>query len=59
MMSFPKVCVITVNWNNFSDSAECLESLRKVTYPNYEVIVVDNGSVGDDVRLLREKFGGW
>lgn len=56
MMSAPKVCVITVNWNNFSDSAECLESLMKVTYPNFEVIVVDNGSAGDDVRLLRERF---
>jgi len=57
MMSYPKVSVITVNWNNFSDSAECLESLKKVTYPNYEVIVVDNGSVGDDVSLLKQRFG--
>jgi len=57
MMSFPKVSVITVNWNNFNDSAECLESLRKTTYPNFEVIVVDNGSVGDDVSLLKQRFG--
>ena len=57
MISFPKVSVITVNWNNFNDSAECLESLRKTTYPNFEVIVVDNGSVGDDVSLLKQRFG--
>lgn len=57
MMPFPKVSVITVNWNNFNDSAECLESLRKTTYPNFEVMVVDNGSVGDDVSLLKQKFG--
>jgi GT2 family glycosyltransferase len=57
MMSFPKVSVITVNWNNFNDSAECLESLRKTTYPNFEVMVVDNGSVGDDVSLLKQRFG--
>jgi GT2 family glycosyltransferase len=57
MMSFPKVSVITVNWNNFNDSAECLESLRKTTYPNFEVIVVDNGSGGDDVSLLKQRFG--
>lgn len=57
MMPFPKVSVITVNWNNFNDSAECLESLRKTTYPNFEVIVVDNGSVGDDVSLLKQRFG--
>ncbi|MCX5994452.1 MAG: glycosyltransferase family 2 protein, partial [Chloroflexi bacterium] len=57
MMSFPKVSVITVNWNNFNDSAECLESLRKTTHPNFEVIVVDNGSGGDDVSLLKQRFG--
>ena len=57
MISFPKVSVITVNWNNFNDSAECLESLRKTTYPNFEVTVVDNGSVGDDVSLLKQRFG--
>jgi GT2 family glycosyltransferase len=57
MMPFPKVSVITVNWNNFNDSAECLESLRKTTYPNFEVIVVDNGSGGDDVSLLKQRFG--
>ena len=57
MISFPKVSVITVNWNNFNDSAECLESLRKTTHPNFEVIVVDNGSGGDDVSLLKQRFG--
>jgi hypothetical protein len=57
MMPFPKVSVITVNWNNFNDSAECLESLRKTTYSNFEVIVVDNGSGGDDVSLLKQRFG--
>lgn len=57
MISFPKVSVITVNWNNFNDSAECLESLRKTTYPNFEVMVVDNGSGGDDVSLLKQRFG--
>ena len=57
MMPFPKVSVITVNWNNFNDSAECLESLRKTTYSNFEVIMVDNGSGGDDVSLLKQRFG--
>ncbi len=56
-MSFPKVSVITVNWNNFKDTAECLESLRKSTYPNFEVVVVDNYSEGDDVAQLKQRFG--
>lgn len=58
-MSSPKVSVILVNWNNYADTAECLESLKKATYPNYDVVVVDNGSVRDDVGLLKHGFGGF
>ena len=56
-MDYPKVSIIVLNWNGLDDTIECLESLRDVTYPNYRVIVVDNGSAGDDVRILRERFG--
>ena len=38
----PKVSITVLNWNGLEDTLECLESLRKITYPNYEVIVVDN-----------------
>ncbi len=56
-MKQPKVSIITLNWNGLEDTAECLESLKKINYPNYEVIVVDNGSEGNDVPVLEEKFG--
>lgn len=55
-MNYPKVCIIILNWNGLEDTIECLESLKKITYPNYEVIVVDNGSEGDDVEVLRERY---
>jgi GT2 family glycosyltransferase len=55
----PKVAVIVLNWNGLDDTVECLESLRKISYPNYAVVVVDNGSEGDDVRVLNEKFGDY
>ncbi len=36
---------------------ECLESLYQITYPNYDVIVVDNGSEDDSVkRYLYKKM---
>jgi len=53
----PKVTVIILNWNGLHDTIECLESLKKITYPNYKVIVVDNRSAGDDVKGLRDRFG--
>jgi GT2 family glycosyltransferase len=58
-MSSPKLSIILVNWNNLADSVECLESLKKCTYSNYEVTVVDNGSGGDDARILNQKFGDY
>ncbi|MGB8707155.1 MAG: glycosyltransferase family 2 protein [Dehalococcoidia bacterium] len=58
-MKQPKISIILLNWNGFEDTAECLESLKKITYPNYEVIVVDNASSGDDVRILKAKYGDY
>jgi len=58
-MNHPKVSIIILNWNGLEDTVECLESLRKITYPNYDVVIVDNGSEGEDVRILREKFGDY
>jgi len=55
----PKVSIIILNWNGLADTTECLESLKMIAYPNYEVIVVDNGSQGDDVKVLRERLGDY
>jgi hypothetical protein len=55
-MDYPKVSIIILNYNGLKDTIECLESLKKITYPNYEVIVVDNGSRGNDADVLEEKY---
>jgi GT2 family glycosyltransferase len=55
-MASPKVSIIVLNWNGLEDTIECLESLKKITYPNHEVIVVDNASSGNDVKVLRERY---
>jgi GT2 family glycosyltransferase len=55
----PRVSVVTLNWNTLDDTIECVESLQKVTYPNFEVIVVDNGSDGNEGQILAERFEGF
>lgn len=45
----PGVTVIILNWNDWQDTIECLESLNKVDYDNFEIIVADNGSTDDSV----------
>ncbi|OGD53077.1 hypothetical protein A3K80_04955 [Candidatus Bathyarchaeota archaeon RBG_13_38_9] len=59
VMNYPKVSVILLNWNSYEDTIECLESLKKITYPNYNVVIVDNASSGDDVKVLRKKYGAY
>jgi len=58
-MTHPKVTIVILNWNGLRDTVECLESLKSITYPNYEIIVVDNGSVGNDVKILEEKYSSY
>jgi GT2 family glycosyltransferase len=53
----PKVAVIVVNWNGLDDTLDCLTSLRTITYPRYETIVVDNGSTGDDAAVIQQRQG--
>ena len=55
----PKVSIIIPNWNGLEDTIECLESLKKISYQNYEVIVVDNGSSGNDAEVLRCRFSDY
>jgi len=58
-MNYAKVSIIILNWNGLPDTTECLESLKKITYPTYEVIVVDNCSEGNDAQVLKEEFGDY
>ena len=40
----PCVHIVILNWNGYQDTVECLESLKKLDYDNYKIIVVDNNS---------------
>ncbi|KUK57297.1 MAG: Glycosyl transferase, family 2 [Synergistales bacterium 53_16] len=51
--TWPKVAIIVLNWNGWRDTIECLESLQRLTYPNYQIIVVDNGSTDDSVEKIK------
>jgi len=53
----PKVSVIILNYNGVEDTLRCLKSLKNVNYSNFEVIVLDNGSSGDDSKILKDFSG--
>jgi len=53
---FPKVAIILLNYNNYRDTFNCLDSLKELTYSNYETIVVDNNSSNDSLHYLRQRI---
>jgi len=48
----PKVCIIVLNWNNWRDTLECLESVYRLDYADFEVIVCDNASTDESVKMM-------
>ncbi len=49
----PLVSIISVDYNQAEVSCEMLESLKRITYPNIEVIVVDNASKNGTGEIIK------
>ncbi|MGH9365372.1 MAG: glycosyltransferase family 2 protein, partial [Thermoanaerobaculia bacterium] len=53
--AFPKASIVVVTFNNLDLNRLCLESLYERTeWPNFEVVVVDNGSTDGTAPYLSE-----
>jgi GT2 family glycosyltransferase len=48
----PKVSVIVCSYNGGQTLESCLRSLEKINYPDYEVVVVDDGSTDNTKEIL-------
>src|SRR3989344_7603864 len=51
-----KVSVIIPNWNGFDLLKDCLTSLRRQTFINFEVVVVDNNSTDNSIEFIKNNF---
>ncbi len=56
MQDEPRVAIILLNWNGFYDTIECIESLKRLDYVNYKIVVVDNASKNDEGPRIKERF---
>ncbi len=51
------VSIIILNWNGYQITKTCIESVRKnTTYPNYEILLIDNGSTDGSPEKLKSDF---
>ncbi|MFC2019170.1 glycosyltransferase family 2 protein [Chloroflexota bacterium] len=52
--AYPKIAIIVLNWNKWEHTLRCLESLYQISYPNYSIIVVDNGSTDGSLEKMED-----
>ena len=52
--SWPKVSVVVCTYNNENTLRDCFDGLRVLDYPDYEVIVVNDGSTDATDDIVRE-----
>lgn len=52
-MTFPLMSVLIVTWNRREDVLETVRAVYEQSYKNFEIVVVDNGSVDGTVNALR------
>jgi GT2 family glycosyltransferase len=49
----PHVSIIILNWNGWKDTVECLESVLKLNYPKFNIILIDNHSTNDSMIQIQ------
>lgn len=54
-----KATVVIPNYNGKNFLYPCMEALRRQTYTDFEVLIVDNGSSDGSPELIREMEGGF
>jgi GT2 family glycosyltransferase len=53
---YPLISIVTLNWNRADVTCEFLESTRKLTYPNYEIVVCDMNSEEDPIKIEQGNY---
>lgn len=53
-----KVFIVLVNYNSALDTLECLESLMRLNYSEFKVVVVDNNSQDNSMNIFTQWSNG-
>lgn len=52
----PKVGIVLVNYNGENFQYDCIKTIKDMNYKNYEIIIVDNDSKDDSIKIVKENF---
>jgi GT2 family glycosyltransferase len=56
MSMVPLLYIVILNTNRREDTLECLASLAKSTYPNQQILVLDNASGDGSVQAIQQEY---
>ena len=52
----PLIYIVVLNWNGISDTLDCLRSIYSSTHTNFQVLVIDNNSINDELSIIKQQF---
>jgi GT2 family glycosyltransferase len=55
-MEKPLIFIVILNWNGKDVIKNCLNSVENIDYPNFQTVVVDNGSNDGSQNLIKLEF---
>ena len=51
-----KIKILILNWNGRDVLLDCLQSVSKINYDNFEIVVIDNASSDDSIKNIHINF---
>ena len=52
----PHIKILILNWNGVHLLIPCLDSVTAIDYPNYSIVVIDNGSSDGSREMVKENY---
>ncbi len=53
----PVVVIVVLNWNKWRLTLDCLQSLYRLSYADFRILLIDNGSTDDSLAHFRDLPG--
>jgi len=50
------LAIIILNWNGISDTLDCISSVKKNSFKDFQIIVADNGSADNSIDIIKTEY---